>query len=317
MLRTRKTLPVEQSTHEGRIKQGQIEGRRIHWSQDVNPGFTPDYCNLVRDSKGFFWVFTRENQLGTAHRSRAPNDIEFWEPRTTCLPVKGRHTLDAAALDGGKLYAVSLLTTDGKLYGNLYDGNKWGDSPMLIAKDLTTVAGDDRRLAVEFDPTQKRLHLIYVNANNRLRYRQLESPYRLEDWKPALSKPGADIAEEVFTAALSVDSSSTPYGLVITYGIEKYLGKDKRRRTGELYARRFDGRYWQTDPVLISEPKTIYNWYPNVNQDASHGLCVLYSRSIDEDNLGVPLAAMTTLVTNIPSTVSDSSTSRPSHNDVR
>ena len=128
---------------------------------------------------------------------------------------------------------------------------------------------------------------------------------------------GAEIAEEVFTAALSVDSSSTPYGLVITYGIEKYLGKDKRRRTGELYARRFDGRNWQSDPVLISQPQTIYNWYPNVNQDASHGLCVLYSRSIDEDNLGAPLAAMTTLVTNIPSTPSDSSTSRPSHNDVK
>ena len=40
--------------------------------------------------------------------------------------------------------------------------------------------------------------------------------------------------------------------------------------------------------------------YPNVSQDTSRGLCVLYSRSIDKDNLSVPLEVMVSLVINIP-----------------
>ena len=92
----------------------------------VGLGFTPDYCNLVQDSDGYLWVFTREDQQGTAHRSSRPNAIDTWEPESICLPVKGRHALDAAALENGMLYVVSLLTTDGKLYGNLYDGRELG-----------------------------------------------------------------------------------------------------------------------------------------------------------------------------------------------
>jgi hypothetical protein len=177
---------------------------------------------------------------------------------------------------GDTVYVSHLQTTDGKLYGNLYNGETWGDRPVLIADDLTTVAGDGRRLAVEFDPTQKRLHLIYVDVGNRLRYHHLDSPYRPSDWQPAIPKPGLEVATGVFTAALSVDSSSNPYGLVITYGVEKHLGKDIRRRTGELYTRRFNGLEWQSDPVLVSQRGTIHNSYPNVNQDANDGLCVLY-----------------------------------------
>ena len=65
-------------------------------------------------------------------------------------------------MDEGKLYAVTLLTTDGKLHGNPYDGETWSDSPVLIADDLTNVAGDDRRLAVEFDPS-----LLWRHFNSR------------------------------------------------------------------------------------------------------------------------------------------------------
>jgi len=296
--------------HEGRIKKGRIEGQTIRWLEDVNPGFTPDYSNIVKsqvnplagspfapplgygqDTAGYFWVFTRESQ-GVVYRSRQPNDITQWMPETVCIPVSGRHALDAAALEKGKLYAMSMLTTDGKIYGNLYDGQEWGREGILIADDVTTVAGDDRRLSLEFDLTQKRLHLIYVDANNILRYRYLNSPYRSEDWQPALSNPGLELATGVFTCALSVDASQTPYGLVITYGLEKHLGRDKRERTGELYARRFDGKEWQGKAILVSQPGTIHNWYPNVNQDVSDGLCVMYSRSVNKAYLGAPLAVM-------------------------
>jgi hypothetical protein len=82
---------------------------------------------------------------------------------------------------------------------------------------------------------------------------------------------------------------------MITYGIEKHVGKDKRVRTGQLYARRFDGRQWQGSAVLVSQPGSIYNWYPNVNQDVSDGLAVMYSRSVDKEHLGIPLAVMVSI----------------------
>ena len=285
--------------HEGRIKKGRIEGRRIRWLQDVDPGFTPDYCNLVQDSNGYFWVFTREDQQGTAHRSSKPNAIDTWEPESICLPVKGRHALDTAALENGMLYVVSLLTTEGTLYGNLYEGTDWGATPVLIADNLTTVAGDDRRLAVEFDPTQNRLHLTYVDRENKLRYRHLDSPYSPSDWTPALAEPGLELESGVFTCALSVDSSKAPHELAITYGQEKHVGKDKRQRTGDLYSRCFDGKSWLGEPLRISQTDTIFNWYPNVNRDAEDGLCVLYSRSMNERNLGIPLAVMVSVCPSI------------------
>ena len=277
---------------EGRIKKGKIEGRVIHWLSDINPGFTPGYSNIVQDTAGYFWVFTRDSEQGVVYRSRKPNEIVEWMPETVCIPVNGRHTLDAVALHQGKLYVASVLTTDGKLYGNLYDGQKWGSEGTLIADNVTDVAGDDRRLSLEFDPTHNRLHLIYVDAENRLHYRHLDSPYRPDDWQPSLSSPGLELATGVLTCALSVNASETPYGLIITYGLEKHVGEDKRERTGELYTRRFDGKEWQGKAVLVSQPGTVHNWYPNVNRDVNNGLCVMYSRSMNKAHLGAPLAVM-------------------------
>lgn len=281
--------------HEGRIKKGRIKGRRIHWISNINPGFIPDYSNIVQDTGGFLWVIARESQLGFAYRSGKPNDIGVWEYGTVCMPVKGRHALDAASLDEKKLYVVSTLTTGGKLYGNLYDGKTWSAEPILICDEATTVAGDDRRASIEFDPTQKRLHLVYVDGRSRLRYRFLDAPYQSENWQPELSRPGLELADHVFTSALSVDTSHSPYGLMITYGLEKHVGKDNRERTGELYARRFDGANWRTEAILMSRPGTIHNWYPNVNRDVSNGLCMMYSRSVNRTNLGKPLAVMASI----------------------
>jgi len=278
--------------HEGRIKQGRIEGRTIRWLREVRPSFSPDYTNMVRDSAGVFHVFTRESQQVVAYRARKAGSIEQWLPKAVCIPVAGRHAFDAAALDAGRLYVASILTTDGKLYGNAFDGRRWSGPCTLLADDVTKAAGDDRRLALEFDATRKRLHLVYVDAGSRLRYRCLDAPYRQADWRPALAEPARELGRKMFTCALSVDSSRAPCGLVITYGLERYLGRDKRRRMGELYARRFDGTAWQGPPVLVSQPGTIHNWYPSVNRDVRDGLCVMYSRSVDRASLGVPLAVM-------------------------
>ena len=42
----------------------------------------------------------------------------------------------------------------------------------------------------------------------------------------------------------------------------------------------------------MSQPGAIYNWYPNVNQDAADGLCLLYSRSAGRASIAGPLAIM-------------------------
>ncbi len=85
--------------------------------------------------------------------------------------------------------------------------------------------------------------------------------------------------------------------MIITYGVAKYLGKDRRVYMGELYAQRFDGEEWQGEAILVSQPGTIHNWYPSVNQDVRDGLCVIYSRSVDKTNLGAPLAVMVSVGT--------------------
>lgn len=87
-------------------------------------------------------------------------------------------------------------------------------------------------------------------------------------------------------------TDQTPYDLMITYGIQKHVGRDKRERTGVLYARRFDGKQWRGNEILLSQPESIHNWYPNINQDISNGLCLMYSRSVDHAHLGKPLAVM-------------------------
>jgi len=277
---------------EGRIKEGCIEGREIRWVVDRNPGFTIDYSNIVRDSEGYFWIFARKSQQGIVYRSQRPDNTGDWMPESICLPEKGRHAFNAAAMHDGALYIVSMLTSGGKLYGNLYDGQTWGEEAVLISDNVTKVAGDDRRLSLEFDPVQQRLHLIYVDAESILRYRFLDAPYQPENWQPGLANAGLELARDVFTCALSMDTTRIPCDLPITYGLEKHVGKDRRERTGELYVRRFDGQNWLGTAILMSQPGTIHNWYPSVNEDCSDGLCMMYSRSVDPSDLGKPLAVM-------------------------
>jgi len=52
---------------------------------------------------------------------------------------------------------------------------------------------------------------------------------------------------------------------------------------------------WTGQAVLVSRPDTRYDWYPNVNQDATDGLCAMYSRSVEEQHVGKPLAIMVSI----------------------
>jgi hypothetical protein len=283
-------------THEGRVKKGRIVGASIQWIADHDPGFTPDYTNLVRDATGHLWVFHRVDNQVVAHRSLQPDNVEDWSPKAICIPVEGRHAPDAAAIGDGLLYVASVLTTDGTLYGNLYDGRQWGAKPVLLSDEMTTVAGDDRRMAMQFDPHRRQLHLVYVDRQGRLLHRRLRAPFGAGDWEPLLTEPPRELATGVFTTALSIDGAGASADLIVVYGLERYTGEDQRVRTGELYARRFDGEQWQGDPILLTQPGTILNWYPNVSPEAGPGLCLLYTCSVNPDSPGQPLAVMTSVV---------------------
>jgi len=100
------------------------------------------------------------------------------------------------------------------------------------------------------------------------------------------------LEKKVFTCALSIDTSTSPYGLKMLYGKLRYVGEDPRVRTGELYVRDFNGECWTGKPILVSEPNTIHNWYPNLNRDASRELCILYTKGLE-----IPLSIMVSVIT--------------------
>ena len=74
---------------------------------------------------------------------------------------------------------------------------------------------------------------------------------------------------------LSLDTSHTPAHVYLLFGRTKYQGRDRRNTYGELHLQRFDGKAW-SKPVLVSEPDTKDNWYPNMNADVRFGIGILY-----------------------------------------
>jgi len=76
------------------------------------------------------------------------------------------------------------------------------------------------------------------------------------------------------TVVLSLDTSSKP-AQVYLFGKTIREGKDKRKTYGELYIQHLSAGTW-SEPVLVSEPRTVENWYPNMNQGLRYGIGILY-----------------------------------------
>jgi hypothetical protein len=162
----------------------------------------------------------------------------------------------------------------GKLYANLFDGQKWGAEDIELATGMSTWAGTDRRMCAVFDEQAKVIHLAYVDGEGWLWYRRAKSPYGPEDW----SRPVRLHDFRTFTVVLSLDTSQRPAHLYLLFGKTLFQdGRDLRNTYGALYLQRLAGRTW-SQPVLVSEPDTIDNWYPNMNADVRHGLGILYLR---------------------------------------
>ena len=93
---------------------------------------------------------------------------------------------------------------------------------------------------------------------------------------------------KTFTTVLSLDTSRDPAHVYVLFGKTLFENKGDLRSTyGELYLQRSDGKTW-TDPVLVSEPGTTENWYPNMNEDVSRGIGVVYLKGSGRTQTGKP-----------------------------
>jgi len=292
------------------ICRGTISGVEIQWEEsyklDTRVSYYPD---LQQDTNGYFTMTGRapirdENHqfIGTEvlwKRSTRPNDISEWGPdvryinHTSDRPIEGDKNSwkrigstahENLTLEDGKSYAFAMMTVDGvgRLYGNLFDGEKWGAKETEIATGMSTWAGTDRRMCAVFDKSAKVIHLGYVDGDGNLWYRNAKSPYRAEDW----SEPVQLQPFKTFTVVLSLDTSHQPAHVYVLFGKTLFEGKDLRNTYGALYLQRLDGQTW-SEPVLVSEPGAEDNWYPNMNADVRHGIGILYLKGSGRTRPGV------------------------------
>ena len=284
------------------ICRGTISGTDIQWEEPYELNTRVDYYrDLKRDTNGYFTMTGRspmrdaEDQfIGTEvlwKRSTRPNDISEWEPDVRYINRKGDGPIpddrnswkkigstvhENLVLEDGKSYAFGMMTVErvGRLYGNLHDGEKWGAKETEIATGMSSWAGTDRRLCAIFDKTARVIHLAYVDGGGDLFYRNAHTPYGEGDW----SEPIQLQPFKTFTVVLSLDTSHQPNHVYALFGKTLYEDKKDLRNTyGALYLQKFDGQAW-SEPVLVSEPDTEDNWYPNMNADLKHGVGVLYMK---------------------------------------
>lgn len=273
------------------ICRGTISGGKISWDNahklDTRVSYYPD---LKQDTKGYFTMTGRHHMDPGMEvvwqRTVRPNDISKWSPVVRCI----NHTGDSGVgkswkevgstahenlvLEDGRSFVIGMMTSggEGKLFGNLHDGEKWGAEDLELATGMSTWPGTDRRMCAVFDPKAKVIHLAYVTAVGRLFYRSARPPYGAEDW----SEP-RQLQRKTFTVVVSLDTSRRPAHVYVLFGRTRYQGRDRRNTYGELHLQRFDGKAW-FGPVLVSEPETKDNWYPNMNEDLRHGIGILYLR---------------------------------------
>jgi hypothetical protein len=281
------------------ICQGTISGEEIRWGEPYKLDTRVDYYrDLKQDTNGYFTMTGRapisdENRGITGmevlwKRSTRPNDISEWEADVRYIDHIGDSSPgdknawkrigstvhENLVLEDGKSYAFAMMTVDGvgRLYGNLFDGEEWGAEETEIAAGMSSWAGTDRRMCAVFDRTAKVIHLGYVDGDGDLFYRNARTPYRAEDW----SEPVQLQPFKAFTVVLSLDTSHQPNHVYVLFGKTLFEdSKDLRNTYGSLHLQRFDGQSW-SEPVLVSEPGTEDNWYPNMNEDLRHGIVILY-----------------------------------------
>lgn len=272
------------------IARGTISGNTIRWEEPVKLDLRLSYyADLQQDAKGCFTMTGRaaiRDEGGGVKgvellwsRSARPEDITEWEPEVRFVPflsdMKASEAHENLALNEGESYVFGMLSVEGvgKLYGRFFDGEKWAE-PVLLSSRMSLVRGTDRRMSAVFDRAAEVIHLGYVEGDGTLWYRTCTAPYGAENW----SEPVQLQPFRTFTAVLSLDTSHRPAHVHVLFGKTLFEDANDLRNTyGELYLQRFDGESW-SEPILVSQPGTEDNWYPNMNEDVREGLGILYLR---------------------------------------
>ncbi|MFQ6035147.1 MAG: hypothetical protein ACE5NM_04770 [Sedimentisphaerales bacterium] len=270
------------------IARGTILADNIHWEEPVKLGLRLSYYpDLQQDSKGYFTMTGRapvRDEGGKVKgmellwsRSVRPGDFTRWEPEVRFVPflsdMKASEAHENLPLKDGKSYVFGMLSVEGvgKLFGRLFDGQKWAE-PVELSSKMSLVRGTDRRMSAVFNPTAEVIHLGYVEGDGTLWYRSCTKSYRAGSW----SEPVQLQPFKTFTVVLSLDSSRQPADVYVLFGKTLFEDPTDLRSTyGALYLQRSDGQSW-SEPVLLSEPGTEDNWYPNMNADLRHGIGIIY-----------------------------------------
>ena len=129
-------------------------------------------------------------------------------------------------------------------------------------------------MSAVFEPARRAIHLVMVNGSFELVYRTCGEPYGPSDW----SAPLILSVDTIFTAVLGIDRTVIPARLALVYGVERN-SDGGRLHNGELYLKWFDGSAWEAGSLLVSEPGTTNNWYPNLLEDASGEIGLLYYKA--------------------------------------
>ena len=293
------------------VVRGKLADTAIRWENpvklDTRASYYPD---LQQTTDGYYTMTGRavirnekDEPAGTEvlwKRTVRPDDISAWEPDVRCIHHVGDHRSgdpdswkkigstahENLALEDGGSCVIAMMTSGGvgRLLANLHDGERWGTHDIELATGMSTWAGTDRRMCAVFDPKARTIHLAYVDGAGGLWYRSAKTPYAEGDWStPVRLQPF-----KTFTTVLSLDTSRDPVHVYVLFGKTLFENRGDLRSTyGELYLQRLDGETW-TEAVLVSEPGTAENWYPNMNGDVSRGIGVLYLKGAGRVQSGKP-----------------------------
>jgi len=160
------------ATFQGMIRGETIDWGKLHRAPRLTLGY---YEDLQQDGHGHFTVsgrvLHRDDKGKPAGitiewaRSVRPNDITAWGPQQQVIchtsDMKCSEVHENLPLEDGKSYVIGMISVNGqaKLYGNLFDGKKWREQDMLLAENMSTVRGTDKRMSVVWDPNAKVIQL--------------------------------------------------------------------------------------------------------------------------------------------------------------
>ena len=138
---------------------GTIRGDVIEWGEpNLVPHLTLGYYeDLQQDITGRFTVSGRVPHFDDAGkitgmtvewaRTLHPNNITAWKSQQKVVEyfsdMKSSEIHENIPLEDGKSYVIGMLSVDGqgRLYGNLFDGKKFGAEATLLAENMSTVRG--------------------------------------------------------------------------------------------------------------------------------------------------------------------------------